>query len=253
MPKQLLDFSGKVALVTGGGTGIGQAIAQAFAGQGAKVVITGRSNADVSLSRIKDDGGEAIFVRGDVGKAADVRAVVAAAVDAYGRLDIAVNNAGTGVVGVPMADQTEEDFDHMIATDLKGVFLCMKYEIPAMLAAGGGSIINVGSVASVIADPGMAIYVAAKHGMVGITKGAALDYAKQNIRVNALLPGFTATPMTQNWLEDPQMVALVSSFNAMGRPARPEEMVGMALLLASPLASFITGGVFAVDAGQTAH
>jgi NAD(P)-dependent dehydrogenase (short-subunit alcohol dehydrogenase family) len=247
------DFTGKVALVTGGGTGIGQAVAIAFAQCGAQVVITGRSNADETLLKIKEAGGEATFVRGNVGVAADVRNVVQTTIATYGRLDVAVNNAGVGVVGTPLCDQTEEDFDHIVNTDLRGLFLCMKHEIPEMIQVGGGSIVNVGSVASVVADPGMAVYVAAKHGAVGITKGAALDYGAQNVRVNLVAPGFTATPMTSNWLADPAMVELVSSWNALHRVAQPQEMVGMVLLLASPLASFMTGGVYLVDAAQSSH
>jgi NAD(P)-dependent dehydrogenase (short-subunit alcohol dehydrogenase family) len=253
MPEQLLDFTGKVAIVTGGGTGIGQATALAFARQGAKVVIAGRSNADETLSRIKATGGVAIFVKADVSKAEDVQRIVKTAVDTYGRLDIAFNNAGLLPVTANLIDQTEADFDKIIAVDLKGVFLGMKYQIPEMLKAGGGSIINCGSVVSLVADPGMSPYVAAKHGVAGLSKGAALEYAKSNIQINVICPAFTETGMTQGWLADPQMRELVKSFNAANRIASSEEIAGIVLFLASPMASFITGAVIPVDGGQTAH
>jgi NAD(P)-dependent dehydrogenase (short-subunit alcohol dehydrogenase family) len=251
--EQLLDFTGKVVLVTGGGSGIGQATAVAFARQGAKVVIAGRSNADETLRRIKEVGGEAIFVRTDVSISADVQAVIKATIDKFGRLDVAFNNAGLLPVTAPLVDQTEDDFDKIISVDLKGVFLCMKYEIPEMLKVGGGSIINCGSIVSLVADPGMAPYVAAKHGVSGITKGAALEYATQGIRINAIAPAFTETGMTQGWLADPQMRELVKSFNAANRIASSDEIAGIVLFLASPMASFVTGATYAVDGGQSAH
>jgi NAD(P)-dependent dehydrogenase (short-subunit alcohol dehydrogenase family) len=251
--EQLLDFTGKVVLVTGGGSGIGQATAVAFARQGAKVVIAGRSNADETLRRIKEAGGEAIFVRTDVSISADVQAVIKATIDKFGRLDVAFNNAGLLPVTAPLVDQTEDDFDKIISVDLKGVFLCMKYEIPEMLKVGGGSIINCGSIVSLVADPGMAPYVAAKHGVSGITKGAALEYATQGIRINAIAPAFTETGMTQGWLADPQMRELVKSFNAANRIATSDEIAGIVLFLASPMASFMTGATYAVDGGQSAH
>lgn len=253
MSTQSLDFTGKVAMVTGGGTGIGQAVCVALAERGATVVIVGRSNADETLRRITEAGGQAMFVRGDVGVARDVETAVRTTVETYGRLDIAFNNAGMLPVTAPLVDQTEDDFDKIIAADLKGVFLCMKYQIPEMLKVGGGSIINNGSVVSLVADPGMAPYVAAKHGVAGLTKGAALEYAKQKVRINAIAPAFVATPMTAGWLEDPAMRELVQSFNAAGHIAEPEEIVGIVLLLASPMASFMTGGIYPVDGGQTAH
>jgi NAD(P)-dependent dehydrogenase (short-subunit alcohol dehydrogenase family) len=253
VPDQLLDFTGKVAIVTGGGTGIGQATAVAFARQGAKVVIAGRSNADETLRRIKEAGGEALFVKADVSREADVQRIVKTAVERYGRLDIAFNNAGLLPVTANLIDQTEEDFDKIIAVDLKGVFLGMKYQIPEMLKAGGGSIINCGSVVSLVADPGMSPYVAAKHGVAGLTKAAALEYAKANVRINCIAPAFTETGMTQGWLADPQMRELVKSFNAANRIASSDEIAGITLFLASPMASFLTGAIIPVDGAQTAH
>ncbi|MDR3670423.1 MAG: glucose 1-dehydrogenase [Holophaga sp.] len=253
MPEQLLDFTGKVVLVTGGGSGIGQATALAFARQGAKVVVAGRSNADETLDRIKKAGGEAVFVRTDVSSSAEVQNLVKKAVATYGRLDIAFNNAGLPPIQVDLAESTEEDFDRVIGTDLKGVYLCMKYEIPEMLKAGQGSIINCGSVASLVADPRMSSYVAAKHGVAGLTKAAAIEYARRDIRVNCIGPAFTESKMTQDWLADPKMTELVKSFNAANRIASSAEIAGIVLFLASPMASFITGTVIPVDAGQSAH
>jgi len=247
------DFTGKVALVTGGRSGMGQAVAVAFARNGAKVVINGRRPADDTLARIKELGGEATFVRGDVGVPEEVEAVVRTTVETYGRLDIAFNNAGVVPATAPLVDQSVEEFDRVVGADLRGVFLCMKYEIPEMLKVGGGSIINNGSVVSLVADPGMAPYVAAKHGVAGLTKAAALEYAQQNVRVNAIAPAFVATEMTKFWLDDPEMAELVKSFNAQGRVATPDEITGLVMLLASPMGSFMTGGVYPLDGGQTAH
>ena len=253
MSHDSFDFSGKVALVTGGRSGIGQAVAVAFARNGAKVVVNGRTAADETLRRITEVGGDAIFVRGDVSSPDDVRNLVRTTVDTYGRLDVAFNNAGLFPVNAPLHEQTIEDFDKIIGADLRGVFLCMKYEIPELLKGGGGSIINTGSVVSLVADPGMAPYAAAKHGVAGLSKGAALEYAKQNVRINVIAPAFVATGMTQVWLDDPVMTEVVKSFNAQGRVATPDEIVGLVLLLASPMSSFITGSVISIDGGQTAH
>ena len=254
MTEQLLDFTGKVVLVTGGATGIGRATSIAFARQGATVVIGDIDDrAEETVRLIEDAGGTARFVRTDVTVSTDVEHLVATTVDTYGGLHVAFNNAGILPPTGPLLDQTEADWDRTIAVDLKGVFLALKYEIAHMVAHGGGAIVNTASIAGVIADPGMAPYVAAKHGVVGLTKAAALDYARSGIRVNALAPGLVATGMTKGWLEDPEMRDVVIAGSQLGRPAEPEEIVGMVLYLASDLASFATGGVYVVDGGQTAH
>jgi NAD(P)-dependent dehydrogenase (short-subunit alcohol dehydrogenase family) len=254
MADQLLDFTEKVVLVTGGSTGIGRATSLAFARQGATVVIGDvdeRSAETIGL--IEAAGGTGLFVRTDVSVAAQVGALVNTAVESFGGLHVAFNNAGVLPTTAPLAEMDEVEWDKVIAVDLKGVFLSLKYEIAYMLTAGGGAIVNTASVAGVIADPGMAPYVAAKHGVVGLTRAAAVDYAKHGIRVNALAPGLVETPMTKRWLEDPAMREAVLAGSQMGRAAQPEEIAGMVLFLASPLAAFATGGVYVVDAGQTAH
>lgn len=244
--------------MTGGATGIGRTTSLAFARQGAAVVIGDiDERAAETVELIERAGGSARFVRTDVTVAADVERLVATAVDAYGGLHVAFNNAGILPPTGPLLDQTEADRDRTIAVDLKGVFLALKYEIAHMVAHGGGAIVKTASIAGVIADPGMSPYVAAKHGVIGLTKAAALDYAAAGVRVNALAPGLVATGMTKGWLDDPEMRDVVIAGSQLGRPAQPEEISGMVLYLASDLASdlasFATGGVYVVDGGQTAH
>lgn len=249
-----LDFTGKVVLITGGATGIGRATALAFAGQGAQVVIGDvDERAGETVRLIEEAGGTGLFVRTDVTSAEDVQRLVRTAVDTFGGLHVAFNNAGILPPTGPLAEQSEDDFDKTIAVDLKGVFLALKYEIEHMAAAGGGSIINTASVAGLIADPGMAPYVAAKHGVVGLTRAAAIDYASVGIRVNALAPGLVDTPMTKVWQEDAEIWDAVAASNGFHRAAAPEEIAGTVLFLASDLASFTTGTVVTADAGQTAH
>ena len=247
-------FADKVVIVTGASTGIGRATAIAFAREGARVVIGDFDDAAAdTASAITDAGGSAMFVKTDVSQDASVQGLVQAAVDTHGRLDIGFNNAGLLPRTADLADMSVEDFDRTIAVDLRGVFLCMKYQIAQMLRNGGGAIVNTASVAGLVADPGMAPYVAAKHGVVGITKAAALDYATRNIRVNAVAPGLVATPMTERWLADPAFEEKLLQNSPIGRAARPEEIATTVLYLSSDAASFVTGQTYVVDGGQTSH
>ena len=248
------DFTGKVVIVTGGANGIGRATALRFAQSGAKVVIGDVSAAATEVvAAIHDAGGKALFVQTDVSIAEEVENLVASAVQKFGGLHCAFNNAGVLPKSAAISDMDESDFDRTLAVDLKGVFLCLKYEIRHMVQSGGGAIVNNASIAGMIADPGIGPYVAAKHGVIGLTKTAALEYARHNIRVNALAPGLVATDMTKPWFDDPNIRSVLLGNSPMGRPAQPEEVAGTVLFLCSDAASFANGAVFPIDGGYTAR
>jgi NAD(P)-dependent dehydrogenase (short-subunit alcohol dehydrogenase family) len=246
----------KIALVTGGGSGLGRATVQALAHEGAKVLVADvdLAGAEETVHLVAESGGEASAFATDLTIAAQVEAMVETAIARYGRLDCAFNNAGIpGQVGTSVIDYAEEDWDRVIAVDLKGVWLCMKYEIKQMLAQGGGAVVNTASVAGLVGLVGSAPYVASKHGVVGLTKTAALEYAQQNIRVNAVCPGVFKTPLVDKVLaEHPEREDLYLSAQPIGRLGRPEELAAAVVWLCSDAASFVTGHAFPVDGGYVA-
>lgn len=251
MTKVLQD---KVAIVTGAGSGIGRDIAYQFGAEGARVVVSDINDAggNETAARLRDRRVEAIYVRADTSKPGDHEALVAAAVKAFGGLDVAVNNAGIGGASAPVGEYPLDSWDKVIAVNLTGVFLGMRYQLPGMLSRGGGAIINIASVLGQAGFRNSAAYVAAKHGVVGLTKTAGLEYGPHKIRVNAVGPGFIMTPLLQQNLT-PEALQALAALHAVGRLGEAPEVAELVTWLASDKASFVTGSYYAVDGGYLAQ
>lgn len=250
-----MDMKGKVALVTGASSGIGRCVAELYAREGASVVLSD-VNEELGQSAAKDidpKGQSAVFFKADVSQAGDCEKMVRAALEKFGRLDFACNNAGIGGEQNPTADYSIEGWQKVIGINLSGVFFSLKYEIPAMLKNGGGSIVNMASILGQVSFLGAVAYVAAKHGVVGITQNAAVEYAAQGIRVNAVGPGFISTPMIQALEDNKSIYNQLVALHPLGRLGKPEEVAELVIWLSSERASFVTGAYYPVDGGYLAR
>ncbi|RZK78257.1 MAG: glucose 1-dehydrogenase [Pedobacter sp.] len=248
------SLENRVSIVTGAGSGIGKAVAITFAAEGAKVVVSDitEANGAAVVEEIKKNGGDAIFIKADTASATDNEELVKATVAHYGALHITVNNAGVGGEAAPTGEYGIESWDKVIAINLSGVFYGLRYQIPAILSSGGGSIINMASILGQAGTKGSPAYVAAKHGVVGLTKAAALEYADQKVRVNSVGPGYIKTPLLEEHLSDEQMQGLVG-LHPIGRLGESQEIAELVLWLASDKASFVTGAYYAADGGYLAQ
>jgi NAD(P)-dependent dehydrogenase (short-subunit alcohol dehydrogenase family) len=249
------SMDGRVALITGAASGIGRATALAFAQRGAKVAVADidQDGGEETVRMITDTGGEAIFIRTDVSQAADVEAMVETALARFGRLDYAFNNAGVEGQQAKTAESTEANWDRVLGINLKGTWLCMKYELPSMLAQGKGAIVNCSSVAGLGGFAGITAYDASKHGVIGLTKTAALEYATDGVRINAVCPGVIDTPMIDRFTGgDAAAAAGMEKIEPVGRMGRPEEVAAAVVWLCTDDASFVTGIAMPVDGGYVA-
>lgn len=248
-------LDGKVALITGGGTGIGAACARVFAEEGAAVVVTGRRKdvLEAVAEEIRRKQGRALAVAGSVTDELHARSAVAQAVRTFGRLDILVNNAGAGAFGKLLHETDDATWEEMLAINLTGAYRMIKAAVPEMLRAGGGSIVNVSSIASLVGIPLTAAYSASKGGLDALTRCVAMDYASHKIRCNSVCPGLVKTPMAESLLNDPQRLAEVMAAYPLGRPGTPEEVARLILYLASDESAWMTGAVIPLDGGMTAH
>lgn len=245
-------FDGEVALVTGASSGIGRATATAFAASGARVALADLQTdpGEELAAALRADGADAHFFAADMAEADDVKAMVAGVIERWGRLDAAFNNAGVEGETAPTAECTVANWDRVLAINLTGVFHCMRHEIPAMLEGGGGAIVNCSSVAGSVGFAGIPAYVASKHGLIGLSRTAALEYAQQNIRVNTVSPGVIRTPMVERFTQgDPEALAALEAMEPVGHIGEPQDVANMVVWLCSDRASFVTGADFAVDGG----
>src|SRR3984885_12468681 len=233
-------FEGKSVIVTGGAGGIGRAACLGFAAEGGRVLVADMDvgEGERTAALVREAGGSALFRQVDVSRSEDCAAMVEAAISAHGGLDVAFNNAGIGGSGFALHEEDEGTFDRMIAINLKGVFLSMRHEITAMLKSGGGAIVNTASVAGLVGNPGLSSYCAAKHGVAGLTRAAALDYIGKGVRINAVCPGGTRTRLLEAWFQDPEVERHVMALHPIRRLAAPDEVARVALFLASPESSF---------------
>ena len=249
------NLDGKVALVTGATSGIGRSTATMFALAGAKVILAGRRNdkGEEAVEEIKSSGGTAHFIQADVSNATEVEVLIEKTVDTYGKLDIAFNNAGVEGEWVPITEQTEENWDHVIDINLKGVWLCLKYEIIQMLKQGsGGAIVNMASIAGHMGGARASVYCASKHGVRALTKSAALEYARSGIRVNDVCPAVIETPMAERAFGDPEINEYMRSLHPIGRFGQVEEIAQGVVWMCSENASYMTGQSLTLDGGLLA-